>query len=176
MLNMFLHTKKNWTKKENVWNLEGNDHQWKEKCRKSEKPKLGLNSDANYWKITIHSLTEGSEKDQNRVGFSFSIVKLFRTLLELFGRTDQPELTLFIVGGRIWLYKVQPDFITVKNSQGQKCHHFFCFQCSWVEITTMLISHMCVSSCKDPQISSALIVAFIHITPTFVFWFISKND
>ena len=72
-----------------------------ERCRKSENLKLGLDSDANYWKITIHSLTEGSEKDQNRVGFSFSIVKLFRTLLELFGRTDQPELTLFIVGGRI---------------------------------------------------------------------------
>ena len=152
----------------------GNDQRWKERRRKSENPKLGLDSDANYWKITIHSLTEGSEKDQNRVGFKQKIVKMSRTFLELFVWKDQPGLTLFILGYWIWLYKVQPDFINVKNSRGQKCHHIFCFECSWVEITTMLISHMCVSSCKDPQISSALIVAFIHITPTFVFWFISK--
>ena len=51
----------------------GNDQRWKERCRKSENLKLGLDSDANYWKITIHSLIEGSEKDQNRVGFKHKI-------------------------------------------------------------------------------------------------------
>ena len=53
----------------------GNDHRWKEKCRKSEKPKLGLNSDANYWKITTHSLTEGfGNLKRIRIGIQFEFL------------------------------------------------------------------------------------------------------
>ena len=84
---------------------------WKPQIRPRFRCKLLEDLDS----LTHRRVSKGSEYVGIPAKFQFINCEASQNTFGTFWLKRQPELTLFIVWGQIWLYKVQPAFKNMKN-------------------------------------------------------------